>query len=122
MHLADIEIPNWCDYPNANEFIWGCWSLTRGMVTGEPYCKECTEYKPRRSMEELVQELISKLSDTRMSIDNINQAIINAAKDNNSPYHDGFLMGLLVLHKSHCETLMKQLHDVKESIARSFIS
>lgn len=36
--------PDWCDYPEADQPFFGCWSLLDGMVTDENYCKECECY------------------------------------------------------------------------------
>ena len=40
-----MEQPNYCDYPDATSYPFGCWSLIFGLVTGEEYCKNCELYK-----------------------------------------------------------------------------
>ena len=40
-----MKQPKWCNYPNANQPIWGCWSLLDGLVKNEDYCKNCDCYK-----------------------------------------------------------------------------
>ena len=41
----NIKQPEWCGYPEAIMYHWGCWSLLNGMVTSEEYCKNCDCYK-----------------------------------------------------------------------------
>jgi hypothetical protein len=40
-----MEKPKWCNYPDTDKPIWGCWSLLSGKVTSEDYCKTCERYK-----------------------------------------------------------------------------
>lgn len=39
--------PDWCEYPNALQGSFGCWSLIGGTVAkeGEEFCKTCDAHK-----------------------------------------------------------------------------
>ena len=43
--MAKIEQPSWCNYPEADKPLSGCWSLWFGKVKDEDYCKDCECYK-----------------------------------------------------------------------------
>lgn len=41
MKYEDILIPTWCNYPDANFGVIGCYSLIYGIIESKEYCKEC---------------------------------------------------------------------------------
>jgi hypothetical protein len=41
--------PDWCNYCEADNPIYGCWSLCSGLVTNENYCKNCDCYKSKNN-------------------------------------------------------------------------
>jgi hypothetical protein len=48
--MCKIKQPEWCDYTNATEPVWGCWSLLNGNVSSKDECIkyncECCKYEP----------------------------------------------------------------------------
>lgn len=43
-----MKQPDWCCYPDAEEPLFGCWSLRAGYVTSKEYCKKCDCYKHKK--------------------------------------------------------------------------
>jgi len=43
--MKDYSQPDWCEYPNALEGEFGCWSLFYGTAHSEKFCKKCECYK-----------------------------------------------------------------------------
>jgi len=41
--------PDWCNYSNANEQCWGCWSLLFGYIKDKDYCKVCEYYREQNT-------------------------------------------------------------------------
>ena len=45
LKYSQFRQPEWCGYPNALDFYFGCWSLTGRLVKNEDYCRNCGAYK-----------------------------------------------------------------------------
>lgn len=67
MKYKDIITPTWCNYPDANHGLVGCWSLVGGLITSKEHCKNCDCF------------LDNELSNEKEVIDN--QIIIRAYLD-----------------------------------------
>ena len=46
--MEKIEIPSWCNYPDANIPLLGCWSLLSGKVKNNDFCVDCDCFRQVR--------------------------------------------------------------------------